>query len=194
LIFDHSKIKNNKNMDRKLVVLATLMFGTFSSFAQLLSTSTSRVTFFSSTPIEDIKAEANSGLMVVNTQTQAIAFSVNNESFSFPNKLMQEHFNEKYMESELYPKSTFTGKLAEPIDWKSDGEHTVNVVGKLKIHGVEQDRTIQGTIKIVGGVPQIESTFMVKNADHNIKILKSVIGKISDEIEVKIAATLAPKK
>jgi polyisoprenoid-binding protein YceI len=67
-------------------------------------------------------------------------------------------------------------------------------VGKLKIHGVEQDRTIQGTIKIVGGVPQIESTFMVKNADHNIKILKSVIGKISDEIEVKIAATLAPKK
>lgn len=181
-------------MNRKLVVLATLMFGTFSSFAQLLSTSTSRVTFFSSTPIEDIKAEANSGLMVVNTQTQAIAFSVNNESFSFPNKLMQEHFNEKYMESELYPKSTFTGKLAEPIDWKSDGEHTVNVVGKLKIHGVEQDRTIQGTIRIVGGVPQIESTFMVKNADHNIKILKSVIGKISDEIEVKIAATLAPKK
>ncbi|MDP3929712.1 MAG: YceI family protein [Bacteroidota bacterium] len=181
-------------MNRKLALFSAVMFSSFLSFAQLFSTSTARVSFFSKTPVEDINAETNTGLMVVNTQTQAIAFSINNTSFSFPNKLMQEHFNEKYMESDKFPKSTFTGKLSEPIDWKSDGEHTVTVVGKLNIHGVEQERSIQGTVKIVNGVPQIETTFMVKNADHKIKIPTIVVSKIAEEIEVKIAATLAPKK
>ncbi|MCG9879176.1 MAG: YceI family protein [Bacteroidia bacterium] len=181
-------------MKTRISFLAAFMLLSIVGYSQLLSTSTARVTFFSTTPVEDINAETNSGLMVVNTQTQAIAFSITNTSFNFPNKLMQEHFNEKYMESDKYSKSTFTGKLSEPINWKEDGEHTVTVVGKLNIHGVEQDRTITGTVKIENGVPKIESKFMVKNADHKIKIPTIVVSKIAEEIEVKIWATLAPKK
>ncbi|MCE2741684.1 MAG: YceI family protein [Sphingobacteriales bacterium] len=181
-------------MNRKLVLFLAVIFSSYVGFAQLYSTSTAKVSFFSKTPIEDINAETNTGLMVVNTQTQAIAFSITNTSFEFPNKLMQEHFNEKYMESEKFPKSTFAGKLSEPIDWTKDAEHTVNVVGKLNVHGVEKERTIQGVIKIVNGVPHITSTFKVKNVDHNIQIPTIVVSKIAEEIEVKVAATLAPKK
>lgn len=181
-------------MNRKLALFLAVMLSSFLSFAQLYSTAAAKVSFFSKTPVEDINAETNTGLMVVNTQTQAIAFSINNTSFNFPNKLMQEHFNEKYMESEKYPKSTFVGKLSEPIDWTKDAEHTVNVIGKLMIHGVEKERTIQGLVKIVNGVPQIESSFKVKNVEHNIQIPTIVVSKIAEELDVKVSATLAPKK
>ncbi|MDZ4669031.1 MAG: YceI family protein, partial [bacterium] len=104
------------------------------------------------------------------------------------------HFNEKYIESEKFPSSTFSGKMNETIDLTKDGEYTVTVVGKLKIHGVEQERTIQGTVKVVNGSLQFYSTFKVKNADHKIEIPTVVMAKISEEIDVKVDAKLTPKK
>jgi hypothetical protein len=119
---------------------------------------------------------------------------IQNNSFKFPNKLMQEHFNEKYMESEKYPASSFRGNVQEDIDLKVLGTYKVTVKGKLTIHGVTQERTITGTINVNEGSITLESNFKVKNADHKIEIPKLVITKIAEELDVKVLATLFPKK
>jgi polyisoprenoid-binding protein YceI len=107
---------------------------------------------------------------------------------------MQEHFNEKYIESEKYPQSSFKGKINETIDYTKDGEHNVTVTGKLNIHGVEQDRTISGKVIIKNGTIQLISEFKVRNVDHNIQIPKLVVAKIAEAIEVKVDCILMPKK
>jgi polyisoprenoid-binding protein YceI len=117
-----------------------------------------------------------------------------NTQFEFENKLMQEHFNEKYIESEKYPQSSFKGKINETIDYTKDGEHNVTVTGKLNIHGVEQDRTISGKVIIKNGTIQLISEFKVRNVDHNIQIPKLVVAKIAEAIEVKVDCILMPKK
>ena len=107
---------------------------------------------------------------------------------------MQEHFNEKYMESDKNPKSTFKGKINEKIDFTKDGEYNVTVTGKLNIHGVEQDRTISGKVIVKEGKIQLLTSFKVKNADHKVEIPKIVSAKIAEELDVKVDALLLPKK
>jgi polyisoprenoid-binding protein YceI len=162
--------------------------------AQLVSTASGTASFFSQTPVEDINAQSQKMLGVMNIKTNELALSIDNVTFVFPNKLMQEHFNEKYMESEKYPKSTFKGKISEAVNLTNDGEYKVTVVGKLNIHGVEQERTITGTIVVSKGVVTIKSDFMVKVADHKIEIPKLVVSNIAEEIKVSIIANLQPKK
>lgn len=180
---------------KKIVFMAimALVFSTVAS-AQLYSTATAKVGFFSKTALEDIEAQSNTALAVLNTSTRELAFSITNTSFAFKNKLMEEHFNEKYMESDKYPKSSFKGKINEAIDFSKDGSYDVTVTGKLNIHGVEVDRTISGKIIIKDGKIQLLSTFKVKNADHKIEIPTVVTEKISEELEVKVDALLAPRK
>ena len=161
--------------------------------AQVFSTSTGKVSFFSATPVEDIKAIDNHVLAVLNTKGE-LAILITNTQFEFDNKLMQEHFNEKYIESEKFPQSSFKGKINETIDYTKDGEYNVTVKGILKIHGVEQERTIPGKIIIKNGTVQLISTFSVKNADHKIEIPKLVVAKIAEAIEVKVDCLLMPKK
>ncbi|MFY8021007.1 MAG: YceI family protein [Bacteroidia bacterium] len=161
--------------------------------AQVFSTSTGKVSFFSATPVEDIKAMDSHVLAVLNTKGE-LAVLITNTQFEFENKLMQEHFNEKYIESEKYPQSSFKGKINEPIDFTKDGEHNVTVTGKLNIHGVEQDRTIVGKLIIKNGTVQLISDFKVKNADHKIEIPKLVVAKIAESIDVKVDCLLLPKK
>lgn len=177
-----------------LGLLAIALIATNRVNAQLASTSTGVISFFSSTPVEDIQAQSGKVLGVVNLQTREVAFNVVNTTFEFPNKLMQEHFNEKYMESEKYPNSTFKGKINEVIDLTKDGEYKVTVTGKLNIHGVEQERTIPGTIVVKDGLVSIVSDFKVKVADHRIEIPKLVVAKIAEEIAVKLDVKLVPKR
>jgi polyisoprenoid-binding protein YceI len=164
------------------------------SNAQVCSSSSCKISFFSTTPVEDINAVSNKGLGAINLKTKDVAFNVANPSFEFPNKLMQEHFNEKYIESEKYPASTFKGKINEDIDLTKDGEHKVTVTGKLNVHGVEKDRTIPGTVTVKDGTVSLKSDFMVAVKDHNIEIPKLVVSNIAEEIKVMIEAKLAPKK
>jgi polyisoprenoid-binding protein YceI len=161
--------------------------------AQVFSTSTGKVSFFSATPVEDIKAIDNHVLSVLNTKGE-LAILITNTQFEFDNKLMQEHFNEKYIESEKFPQSSFKGKINESIDFSKDGDYNVTVTGKLNIHGVEQERTIPGKVSIKNGSVQLYSEFKVKNADHKIEIPKLVIAKIAEAIDVKVDCILMPKK
>lgn len=180
-------------MKKSIFTFASALLIGIAVQAQVYSTSSGVISFFSSTPVEDIQAKSDKVLAVMNAKRE-VAFSISNTSFQFPNKLMQEHFNEKYMESEKYPTSTFKGKINEDIDLTKDGEHKVTVTGKLNIHGVELERTIPGTIIIKDGVIQLISDFKVKVTDHKIEIPKLVVAKIAEEIAVKVDAKLALKK
>lgn len=162
--------------------------------AQLYSTQSGKVSFYSSTPVEDIEAHSEKCLAVMGIEKREMAFSVGNTSFEFKNKLMQEHFNEKYMESEKYPNSTFKGKVVEQIDLTVDGEYPVTVNGKLNVHGVEKERTITGTISVKDKKINIKSEFKVLVADHKITIPKLVVANIAEEVTVKIDMQLLMKK
>lgn len=180
-------------MKNKLLILCFLFAMVSGIQAQIFSTSTGKVSFYSKTPMEDIAATNNKVLAVITTKRD-LAVSILNTNFVFHNKLMQEHFNEKYMESEKYPNCTFKGKINEDIDFTKDGVYKVTATGKLNIHGVEQDRTIAGTLIIKNGTVQLLSDFKVKNVDHKIEIPTVVMAKIQEEIEVKVDLLLMPKK
>src|SRR6478609_8036189 len=98
----------------------------------------SQVSFFSDAAIEDITAENKKASSIFNSGTSEIVFSIPINEFQFAKTLMQEHFNEKYMESEKYPKATFQGKLVD-FHPQIDGTQDVKAVGKLTIHGIAKD-------------------------------------------------------
>ncbi len=181
-------------MKKNILTIAFGLLLSMAAHAQLYSTQNAQVSFFSATPVEDIEANCKTVIAVLNTATGDMAFQIINTSFEFKNKLMEEHFNEKYMESDKFPKSTFKGKINEKVDFTKDGEYNVTVTGKLAIHGVEQDRVIPGKVIVKDGKVQLLSTFQVKNADHKIEIPSIVSAKIAESLEVKVNASMMPKK
>jgi polyisoprenoid-binding protein YceI len=153
-----------------------------------------KISLFSSAPLEDIQASSSSGTSVYNPATGDLAFSVGIRSFQFPKSLMQEHFNENYMESDKYPKATFKGKIKEPVDVTKNGSYPVNVTGELNVHGVTQTRTIPGTVVVNNGMVTMSSEFMVKCADHKIEIPTLVFKKIAESIKMNVSATYTTVK
>lgn len=180
-------------MKTLLSALMIMALAAGSVHAQIYNTPSGQVDFYSKTPVEDIEAHSKNLAVVLNTATNTVAFQVQNTSFDFQNKLMQEHFNEKYMESGKYPKSNFTGRINEKIDYSKDGTYDVTVTGKLTIHGVAVDRTIPGKLIIKGKTIRLVSDFKVKVADHRIEIPTLVTAKIAEEISVHVDALLNPK-
>lgn len=181
-------------MKKSILFLVAAVALAFNVGAQVYSTANGKISFFSKTPVEDIEAHSNTAVVLLNTANGDVVFKVQNTSFNFPNKLMQEHFNEKYMESEKYPSSLFKGKINEKLDYTKDGSYDVTVTGTLNIHGVDQQRTIKGKIIVKAGTVQLLSDFTVKNVDHKIQIPELVMAKIAEELSVHVDATLAPKK
>jgi len=148
-----------------------------------------KINLYSSAPIEDIKAETQSGASVYNAATGELDFSVTISTFKFPKELMQEHFNSDYMESDKFPRATFKGKLQEQPDITKDGSYPVTVNGELTVHGVTQKRTINGNLTVKNGVITMTSEFIVKCADHHIDIPRIVFHNIAESIQMNVSAT-----
>ncbi|MDB5132648.1 MAG: polyisoprenoid-binding protein [Mucilaginibacter sp.] len=153
-----------------------------------------RISLYSSAPIEDIKAVSTVGVSVYNSSSDELDFSVPIRSFQFDKSLMQEHFNSDYMESDKYPRATFKGKIQEHIDVTKDGAYPVKVSGALSVHGVTQNRTIPGTISVKNGVISMTSEFMVKCTDHHIDIPQIVFHHIAESIQINVSATYSSYK
>ncbi|WP_158825453.1 YceI family protein [Mucilaginibacter lacusdianchii] len=153
-----------------------------------------KISLFSKAPLEDIDATSTQGTSVYNATTGDLAFSLPIRSLQFQKSMMQEHFNENYMESDKYPNATFKGRIQEKIDTEKDGTYPVNVNGVLDVHGVKQNRSIKGTITINKGTVSMASDFMVQCKDHRIDIPQLVFKKIAESIQIKVAATYAAYK
>jgi polyisoprenoid-binding protein YceI len=148
-----------------------------------------KINFKSDAPLEIIKASSSDIRGLIDFDKQTFAFSVAIVSFEgFNSALQREHFNENYMESDKFPRATFAGRLIEKIDVNQNGVYTVRAKGKLNIHGVEQERIIQGTVMIQGNAIEINSNFSIPLQDHNIAIPKVVQQKIAETIHVEINA------
>lgn len=171
-------------MMTKLITFTFGLLFTVTLNAQLYSSTSSKITFDSKTPMEDIHAETTKGKALINSADKRIKVKIKMISFKFEKPLMEEHFNEKYVESEKYPDAEFDGNIVENIDFSKDGTHQVNVKGKLTIHGVTQERTLTGTITIKGGKIELLTKFQVKLVDHKIEVPSVVTKNIAEVIDV----------
>ena len=154
-----------------------------------------RINFASNAQLELIKASSDKVQGLIDPQTRQFAFSVDIRSFvGFNSELQREHFNEKYMESEKFPKARFSGKIIEDIDFSTDGIYDVRAKGELEIHGRKQTRIIRGKVTVRNGSLDVQSNFIVPLADHNISIPNIVNQKIATEIEVDFNAAMNPQR
>lgn len=182
-------------MKKVLMIFTLTAFAATSALAQKYMTRTGKVSFFSGTPLENIEAFNNETAAVMDAKSGDLVFQVPIKSFKFEKALMQEHFNENYMESDKYPKAEFKGKIADvsKVNFSKDGTYNVTTAGKLTIHGVTKDVSLPGTITVKGKEVTTTSKFKVKTSDYNISIPKLVEGKIAKEIEVTVNSILAQK-
>ncbi|MBN2481092.1 MAG: YceI family protein [Bacteroidales bacterium] len=159
--------------------------------AQSHLTENGHVWFYSHTPIEDIEAHNRQVTSALDIKSGSIKFSMFIQAFEFKIALMQEHFNENYMESGIFPQSFFSGTLANPdhIDFMSDGIYRVEVDGALTIHGITRNITVTGTFQVKEERIAARSTFAVRPKDYNIKIPAVVENNIAQEIEVHVDIT-----
>jgi hypothetical protein len=146
-----------------------------------------KIHFYASTPLENIEATSNKAICVLNTGTKKVVAKVQMTSFVFPNGLMQEHFNENYMESTKFPYGELDAVISGNIDFTVDGVYNVILKGSFQMHGVKVDREIPAKITVVNGKPASGSAaFDVKLVDHHIKIPTAVITKIAEVVKVDL--------
>lgn len=176
-----------------ILIAAFLLMLCISVKAQNFTSGNVKTSFFSSTPIEDIKAASSKTSAVLISKTGEFAFQIPMKSFDFEKKLMQEHFNENYIESDKYPSAGFKGTIDPNITWNKDGDYNVIAKGILTIHGISKPRTIAAKITIRNGLAIISSSFDVACVDHNIDIPTLVFTKIAKIISVKVNGTLNHK-
>ena len=195
-------------MKKTLSVLALVLLTGSALFAQgIYRGYSNKVTFYSHTALEDINATDTVGTMILNTKTNAVIADVDIRGFHFANPLMEEHFNENYMETDkpgpkdakgnvTYPnrKATFSGKINETVDYTKDGTYNVTMTGNLKIHNVTKPRTLNATLIIKGGKITLDCKFNVACADHEIQIPTAVGQKIAEVIEVTIHTEMQDSK
>ena len=178
---------------RHLFFLALLVAGfDLTGGAQQFATRVAHISFLSETPVEDIKAESQEASAILDVATGGLAFQVPILSFHFPKALMEEHFNENYMESAKFPKASFRGTV---MGWDPDGDAQQEVVakGKLDMHGVSVAREVTGTMTRTTSGWMIGATFSVPCTDHDIDIPKVVSENIAEVIDVTLTATLLPR-
>lgn len=180
---------------KRLSIVLALAFVSFGSVqAQKQMTRNGHTWFFSSTPVEDIEAHNYQTTSIIDTETGDMAFIVLMRGFQFDKALMQEHFNEKYVESDKFPKATFQGKITNlgDVNFSEDGTYNVTVTGSLTIHGVAQDVETNGTLTVADGKITAKSTFPITLAAHEIEVPGMVRDKIAEVVDAHVDITYEP--
>ena len=157
-------------------------------------TKTGRITFFSASPIEDIEAKNQQVAAVLDFGTGQMAFTLPIKSFVFKRTLMQEHFNENYMESDKFPRATFSGRFVgfDAATLATAGPHPVQVEGDLTLHGVMHHIQIPAIVELKSGQLLAAAVFPVASADYNIEIPLLVRNNIAKVVSVRVALTCDP--
>ncbi len=176
---------------KKIFLIASLFgFANFMS-AQKYFTKSGKISFDASTKMEEIAAVNNKATAVYDATTGAIEYAVLIKAFAFEKALMQEHFNENYMESDKYPKAIFKGNIVNfaAIKLSKDGTFNAEVEGKLTMHGVTKDIKTESIFTVKGGQVSVSSNFRVLLADYNISIPALVKDNISKEMKIEVRNT-----
>lgn len=187
-------------MKTKIIILIGLFTFTTAFTLKMESgkylTKNGKMSFFSSTGIEDITAENNKVSSVLDSKTGKIVIEVLIKSFRFKKPLMEEHFNENYMESTKYPKSKFDGKIdnLSAVNFSKDGTYKTTISGNLTIKDKTNPIKTDATITVKGGKLNGNTKFKIVLADYNITIPSVVKDKIKKEMEITADLDYEPMK
>lgn len=182
-------------MNKMILLLFLFAFMNINADAQVYYTKNGNISFFSKTVLENIDAENNQVISVLNVASGSLQFSLLNNAFHFPKAKMESDFNEDYIESDKYPRSTFKGTITNlsDVNFNKDGSYPVKVNGDLTVHGVTKNISAPGIIVIKDGNVSATSSFKVLVSDYKIKIPSIVSNKIGESIEVKVACNYQKK-
>jgi hypothetical protein len=160
--------------------------------AQKYLTKNGTIRFYSDAPLEKIEAQSRQVNSALDAASGSLVFKVLMKSFEFQKALMQEHFNENYVESDKYPTATFAGKVTnmKEVDLSKDGSYPVAVEGKLTLHGVTKPIKENGTFEVKQGRLAGKSKFILTLADFNISIPGAVINNIGKTVEVTVEISM----
>lgn len=183
-------------MHKSFLFVFALALSITSVFSQdIWMTRSGTISFEAGTGIEDVDGVNTEVASLLNIKTGDIAFNVPVKSFHFKRSLMEEHFNENYMETTKFPKASFQGRITDlsKVNFTKDGTYTVTVEGDLTLHGVTKKVSAPGTVKIGGGKINASSAFSVIMSDYNITIPGVVADKMSKDARIKVSCNYEKK-
>ncbi len=145
---------------------------------------------------ENVDAITTTASCVLDVASGKMQWAVLIKSFHFEKALMQEHFNENYMESSKFPKATFSGQITnlQDINFSKDGTYNAVVSGEMTIHGITKDLSTNGALTVAGGKINLNAGFNVTLADYGISIPSMVSDKVGKTAKVLVDASLSPMK
>ncbi len=183
--------------NKKGTVFFLLLLSASFCFAQdKFFTKTGKVNFFSKASMEDIEARNKTVTAVLDSKTGAVQFAIQMKGFEFEKQLMQQHFNENYVESDKYPRAEFKGVITNnnEINYGHEGSYPTKVTGKMTLHGVTRKIETTGSVKVDGENLKIESVFNIQLTDYKIKIPAVVKEKVSNNIRITVDTKLEKLK
>jgi polyisoprenoid-binding protein YceI len=183
-------------MKIRFALVAVLLAVTSIVSAQIYNTKTGVISFVSDAKLEKIQAVNKQVNAALNINTGEFGFKVLIKSFEFEKALMQEHFNENYMESDKFPLSTFNGKIVnlKDINFTKDGVYNAVVEGDLTIHGITNKVKEAGSFEVKAGKIRGRSQFTIKLSEYKITIPTAVFNKLSETIQIDVDVTLEKKQ
>jgi polyisoprenoid-binding protein YceI len=176
------------------IVFFTLIAMSFSiaGQSQKYATKNGLIRFYSDAPLEKIEANNRQVNAALDIATGNFVFRVLMKSFTFEKALMQEHFNENYVESDKFPNATFLGIISnfKDVDFTKDGNYPVTVDGKLTIHGETKQITEKGTFEVKEGKLIGKTKFNLVLSDYKIDVPNTVVNNLSKTIEITVEVVL----
>ncbi len=176
-------------MNKFLFILFAILFShSVSSQEKIYSTKSGSISINANTPLETIEATNNQTLSKLSNKSGQLVFMVLIKGFIFKNALMQEHFNENYMESSKFSKADFKGNITNinDVNFSKDGTYQTSVEGVLTIHGVSKKINTIGTITVDKGVVKCNALIKIKVRDFGIAG-KYIGDKIAEEVATIIS-------
>lgn len=184
----------------KKVLLLAVAFIALCAFTtnegSLYISHTAHVWFLSKAKLEDIEAHNHQGQAIINSQTGEVALSLQIKSFEFKKEMMQEHFNERYMESDKFPKATFKGKITNvaQVNFAKTGTYIANVEGDMTIHG--ETKPMKTTVILISDGTNItaKADFRIALADYKISVPEAKVDNIASTLDIHMESDFTPKK
>jgi polyisoprenoid-binding protein YceI len=179
-------------MKKSLIIIVILSLSCFSGYSQKFVTKNGFIKFYSDSPLEKIEAVNRTVNAAMDVATGDFVFKVLMKSFVFEKALMQEHFNEKYVESDKYPNATLLAKVVniKDVNLEKPGVYPVTIEGKLTIHGETKQVSEKGTLEVKDGKIMGKAKFNVLLSDYKISIPGAVANNIAKSIEITVDVVL----
>lgn len=168
----------------RFLIIAGFLLSINTLQAQVFSFDHGEIEFFTESVLSDIEAVTNKADVKMDIQTGNIEVTINIQSFVFESETMQEHFNEKYMESDKFPQATFKGKIVQNIS-NITGEIEVDAAGKMTIHGVTNEIKVKAKISKAEGYTVVKCKIPVLFKDYNVDEPSILTKSVAKDVLIK---------